>query len=52
MVFFSSSKGLITKEILEDGSVTRLASRETTEREENNEVRVSLGLKIDPEKVP
>lgn len=52
MVCFSSSKGLIAKEILEDGSVTRSASRETTELEENNEVRASLGFKIVPEKVP
>ena len=49
--FFLSSKGLITMEIQEDGSVTRSASTETTGLEENSEVRASLGFKIVPEKV-
>lgn len=38
--------------MLEDGSVSRSASRETTKLEENNEVRASLGFKIVPEKAP
>lgn len=42
---------LITKETLEDGSVTKSDSRETTELKENNEVRAPLGFKIVPEKV-